>query len=76
MVCLAAHRWPGNIRELIHVAEHVVLLCANDQIAPIDLPEEVRHVLQARTTQWMINSVAFVMELRSGRLPMSITRLV
>ena len=37
MALLAAHTWPGNIRELGNAIERAVVLCAGDQIAPEDL---------------------------------------
>jgi two-component system NtrC family response regulator len=33
------YTWPGNIRQLEHVVERVVLLARNSNIAPEDLPE-------------------------------------
>jgi len=44
MALLAAHAWPGNIRELANAIERAVVLCAGDQIGPGDLslPEAVR----------------------------------
>ncbi len=37
MAMLAAHPWPGNIRELANVIERAVVLCAGEQIGPEDL---------------------------------------
>ncbi len=37
MDLLAAHAWPGNIRELANVIERAVVLCAGDQIEAEDL---------------------------------------
>jgi two-component system response regulator PilR (NtrC family) len=36
--------WKGNVRELEHIVERVVLLCDKDVITPEDLPEEVSRV--------------------------------
>jgi len=37
MALLAAHAWPGNIRELANVIERAVVLCSGEQIEPADL---------------------------------------
>jgi len=34
--------WPGNVRELENAIEHAFVLCNRDQIAPPDLPIEIR----------------------------------
>lgn len=45
---LAAHPWPGNIRELKNVIERAVLLCRGEAIGPDDI------VLgRDRTTDWL-----------------------
>jgi len=36
--------WPGNIRELRNVIEHIVIVCHNDIISVEDLPSEIRGV--------------------------------
>jgi DNA-binding NtrC family response regulator len=40
---LAAHGWPGNIRQLESVVERAVLLCEGEMIRVNDLPIEIRH---------------------------------
>jgi len=35
---LATHRWPGNIRELLHVVERAVLTASAAEVGPPDLP--------------------------------------
>ena len=37
---LAAHNWPGNIRELRYVVERAAMLCDSDSIDLGDLPVE------------------------------------
>jgi DNA-binding NtrC family response regulator len=39
---LAAHDWPGNLRELQHALERVVMLCAGPVIEAADLPTGLR----------------------------------
>ncbi len=39
---LERHRWPGNIRELIHVLERGATLAEQGLIRPGDLPQELR----------------------------------
>ena len=36
---LAAHPFPGNVRELKHVVEQAVLLCSGDTVEPSHLPQ-------------------------------------
>jgi DNA-binding NtrC family response regulator len=38
---LSRHTWPGNVRELRNVIERAVLLCAERQIRPADLPKHL-----------------------------------
>jgi len=38
---LAAHRWPGNIRELVNVLERAVVLSRGDSIRTEDLPDQL-----------------------------------
>ena len=40
---LKQYTWPGNIRELRHVIERAVMLCAGERIELTDLPESIRH---------------------------------
>lgn len=35
------YHWPGNVRELVNVIERAVVLCKNDRISAIDLPEKM-----------------------------------
>lgn len=37
------YRWPGNVREVENVIEHLVVLTRGDQIEVSDLPEPLRH---------------------------------
>ncbi len=41
--CLLSYGWPGNLRELGHVLEKVVLLGRSPLVQVEDLPESVRH---------------------------------
>jgi len=41
METLVRYRWPGNIRELIHVVQQSVVLSDRDVIEPEDLPASV-----------------------------------
>ena len=36
---LVSHDWPGNVRELEHTIERAVLLCRDEQIDTVLLPE-------------------------------------
>jgi DNA-binding NtrC family response regulator len=42
LICLKAHRWSGNIRELENVMERAAALCTGKRIEVGDLPEELR----------------------------------
>ncbi len=42
MTLLAAHDFPGNVRELRNILERASLLCDGDVIQPCHLPEELR----------------------------------
>ncbi len=44
---LAAHRWPGNVRELRNVIERMVVLSRGPELAPDDLPPELRRTSTA-----------------------------
>jgi DNA-binding NtrC family response regulator len=37
LVCLQVYPWPGNIRELEHTIEKVVILCEDDKVSTSDL---------------------------------------
>jgi DNA-binding NtrC family response regulator len=39
---LCAYDWPGNVRELRNAVERSLVMCRADEIAPHDLPEEIR----------------------------------
>src|SRR5262249_13971492 len=40
--CLERYDWPGNVRELDPGPQRAVLLCAEDELQPDDLPADVR----------------------------------
>jgi len=40
--CLKTYSWPGNIRELKNAIERAVVVCKGVEIAPLDLPVELR----------------------------------
>ena len=42
MEILRNHRWPGNVRELRNLVESMVVLAPRREIAPADIPDEVR----------------------------------
>jgi two-component system, NtrC family, response regulator HydG len=44
MTALARYRWPGNIRELLHVIEGAALRCDSTTLTVNDLPPHVRGV--------------------------------
>lgn len=46
--CLARHPFPGNVRELLHLMERLAVVCADDVIQPLHLPEEYRGGAQAQ----------------------------
>ena len=39
--------WPGNVRELKNIIERLIVLSADGNITPEDLPEEIRSVMPA-----------------------------
>ena len=41
---LQMHAWPGNIRELENVVEHLLALCAGDTVEVHDLPASISHM--------------------------------
>lgn len=41
MEVLLDYSWPGNVRQLESAIERAILLCENDKITPVDLPQEV-----------------------------------
>ena len=41
---VAAHRWPGNIRELEHAVEHAVVMCTGRTIHDDHLPDTLRRL--------------------------------
>lgn len=46
MAMLMLHEWPGNIRELENAIEHAFVLCREDIIRVVDLPD---HVIPSQT---------------------------
>ncbi|HHP7234904.1 MAG TPA: sigma-54 interaction domain-containing protein [Desulfobacterales bacterium] len=42
MAALALHTWPGNVRELENAIEHAFVLCRDEMIGLVHLPEQVR----------------------------------
>jgi len=42
MEALSEYSWPGNVREMANVLEHVTQLSRGRQITPEDLPEKIR----------------------------------
>ena len=42
MRLLQQYHWPGNVRELVNVVERAVVLCKEDVISGIDLPDALR----------------------------------
>jgi PAS domain S-box-containing protein len=42
LAILAAHDWPGNIRELRNALERALIMGATDEVTPDDLPAEIR----------------------------------
>jgi transcriptional regulator with PAS, ATPase and Fis domain len=43
LTLLQNYHWPGNIRELEHMAERLVIVSNDDEISPDDLPETFLH---------------------------------
>jgi transcriptional regulator of acetoin/glycerol metabolism len=41
--CLAAHLWPGNIRELRHAMRYIVALVDHGEVRPEHLPPFIAH---------------------------------
>ncbi|MPY77812.1 MAG: hypothetical protein GEV04_04825 [Actinophytocola sp.] len=53
LTTLAAHQWPGNLRELVMVVRHAVEARSAGDITVADLPETYRHGVEARSlTPW------------------------
>jgi DNA-binding NtrC family response regulator len=48
---LAAHDWPGNIRELRNVVERAFAFCSGEIILPVDLPAAMRTPLKVAYAQ-------------------------
>jgi two-component system response regulator HydG len=44
LALLLDHPWPGNVRELAHVVERAVLLANGPEVAPADLPPQIREL--------------------------------
>jgi two-component system response regulator AtoC len=47
MAALCEYSWPGNVRELINVIERALLLCNQDEITLVDLPDSIRGTASA-----------------------------
>jgi len=43
MELLKNYAWPGNVREMANVVEHLTQMSRGRQIAPEDLPEKIRN---------------------------------
>ncbi|MEX2294717.1 MAG: sigma 54-interacting transcriptional regulator, partial [Gemmatimonadota bacterium] len=43
MELLVRYDWPGNVRELRNLVESMVVLSPGKEIAPADIPKEIRH---------------------------------
>jgi len=54
---LVRYDWPGNVRELENAIERAVALSVGTQIAPDDLPEEVRIALPAVYTPGKVRTL-------------------
>ncbi len=50
LATLAAHDFPGNVRELKNAIEHAVIMAAGDEIQPHDLPASIRAPTSAQTS--------------------------
>jgi DNA-binding NtrC family response regulator len=42
MDCLMRYDWPGNVREMQNVIEHLIVMMENPIVMPIDLPPQIR----------------------------------
>jgi DNA-binding NtrC family response regulator len=51
MELLCSYDWPGNVRQLENALERAVLLKAEGQLAPEDLPEKLRNVAPRKEAQ-------------------------
>jgi DNA-binding NtrC family response regulator len=45
---LEAYSWPGNVREMANVVEHLTQLCRGREITPEDFPEKIKEELRAK----------------------------
>jgi DNA-binding NtrC family response regulator len=61
LTLMRAHRWPGNLREMISVIERAMLFCDGDRISVGDLPIAIAEEV-ASATPW---------EFPSGAIPAS-----
>lgn len=50
----AAHRWPGNIREMENIIERMLVLSNGDFVSEDDLPEPLRHAPVAGATALLL----------------------
>jgi DNA-binding NtrC family response regulator len=46
MDLLTRYNWPGNVREIANVLEHITQLSRGRQITPEDLPEKIKIILK------------------------------
>jgi DNA-binding NtrC family response regulator len=47
LAAMVEYDWPGNVRELINVVERAMLLCADEEIGLVDLPDSISGVSAA-----------------------------
>jgi DNA-binding NtrC family response regulator len=59
---LCAYDWPGNVRELRNAVERSLVMCRADEIAPHDLPEEIRNGKPPVTSTGADGESAFLAE--------------
>jgi len=57
MEMLARYPWPGNVRQLRNVMESVVIFHQGEEIAPVDLPVEVRESTTVSTVGAPVQAV-------------------
>lgn len=52
---LTSYHWPGNIRQLVNVIEHSVILCDENVIQKVHLPQYLLHQNSSQTNASQIN---------------------
>ena len=62
---LEAYSWPGNVREMANVMEHLTQLSRGREITPDDLPPKIREELRGRETHLPL-ALAPLLELIDG----------